>query len=69
MKSKVHNLRVDEGRVTVGDETTWPDIVNVSVPKHIVLSLLAKLTSSLQSADDADVQVTFMGKLDYDIEK
>ncbi len=69
MKTKIHSLRVDEGHLTVENQTTWPDIVKVSIPKHIVLNMLARLSSSLQDSNEKEIELTFMGKLDYDIQE
>ncbi len=72
MDIKGHDFEIDGGMVIEDRKAHWPDCLTLIIPRQGILKLIRQLVTDLEvhgESQEMPVRLSFMGKLDYDIEE
>lgn len=63
---KSHNFDISAGRIIKQGKAFWPDCLNLFIPRHRALDMAIQLLRQIENNDE-QIYLSFMGKLEYDI--
>lgn len=71
-KIKAHDFRINGGENNNDGPYHWPDCLNITMRQYKALDIIRQIACSLQVGsvtEDNNITLSFMGKLDYDIDE
>ncbi|MFW9872710.1 MAG: hypothetical protein ACFFG0_06365 [Candidatus Thorarchaeota archaeon] len=69
-KIKSHIFKINGKEKIEEGKSHWPDCLEIGMRQYKALDIIRQLASSLQTCgEEDDIYLSFMGKLDYDIDE